>query len=63
MKANQDIRMMLKASNVLQWELADKVGYSHNYFGAKLRHELPEDEKMKMFGYIREIADERKGQS
>ena len=59
-KANQDIRTALVRAGVKQWELADKVGYSHNYFGMKLRHELPSEEKYRMFTLIQEIIDERK---
>ncbi|SCW28178.1 hypothetical protein SAMN05660484_00223 [Eubacterium ruminantium] len=59
-KANQDIKEALKKSRVKQWELADKVGLNSFYFSAKLRHELSNEEKYKLFMLIGEIVDERK---
>ena len=59
-RANADIRAAMKKSQVRQWELADKVGLTPNYFVIKLRHELPEDEKLKLFAMIQEIAEVKK---
>lgn len=61
--ANQDIRDALYKSGVKQWELADKAGLSPNYFVIKLRHELPSEEKFKLFTLIQEIVDEREVRS
>lgn len=58
-RANKDIKEALQKYNVRQWELADKIGYSHNYFCLKLRHELTSEEKLKMFDFIEQIAKER----
>ncbi|SFB86979.1 hypothetical protein [Butyrivibrio sp. YAB3001] len=57
--ANEVLKMALKESGVKQWELAKKCGYSSNYFCAKLREELPEKEKMKLFAFIQEIEEEK----
>lgn len=59
-KANEDIRKAVKESNVTLWELSDKVGLSYNYFLMKLRHELPSQEKLKLYDCIQQIIDERK---
>ncbi len=58
-RANQDIRDALKKSNVKQWELAERFGLSANYFVMKLRKELPESEKIKMFSLIQKISEEK----
>ncbi len=58
-KANQDIRDALKISGVKLWELAEKVGLSPNYFSTKLRRELDDDDKNKLFIIIQSIVDER----
>ena len=58
-KANQDIRDALKISGVKLWELAEKVGLSPNYFSTKLRRELDDDDKKKLFIIIQSIVDER----
>ena len=62
-KANQDIRMMLEKSGVRQWELADAAGFSANYFVMKLRKELPESEKLRMYALIQQIADRKEAES
>ena len=59
-KANKDIREALQKSGVKQWELAEKVGLSPNYFVTKLRRELSGEEKCRMFNFIAEILEERK---
>ncbi len=58
-KANKDIRLALEQSGVRQWELAERAGYSENHFIRKMRHELPSEEKYRMFTLIQEIIDER----
>ena len=60
-RANNDVKEALKKSGVRQWELAIKCGYSASHFVTKLRQELPEDEKLKMFSLIEEIAEEKRG--
>ena len=53
---NQDIREALVKSGVKHWELAERYGVSASWLSVRLRKELPEDEKLKMFSYIQEIA-------
>ena len=61
MRANQDIRDSAKKCNVRLWEIADKLGLSEAWFCRKMRKELPEDEKLKIFSIIGEISDIREG--
>lgn len=56
---NQDIRMALQKSKVKYWELAERYGISQSTLSVKLRKELPEDEKLKLFSLIQEIAKEK----
>lgn len=56
---NLDIRKKLKEANIKQWELADKLIISEMTLVRKLRYELPEVEKQKIFSVIEEIAVEK----
>lgn len=56
MRANQDIRERAKKSGVCQWEIAETLGISETHLCRKLRKELPEDEKQKIYGIIGELA-------
>lgn len=55
---NQDLRSYAKRHGVFLWELAEKLGTHESMLSRKLRHELPDDEKKKMFALIDEIATE-----
>ncbi len=52
-KANLDIRETLKAVNIAQWELANKLNISETTLVRRLRKELPEDEKQKILKIIK----------
>lgn len=56
---NMEIRRKLKETNVMQWQVADKLGVSEMTLVRKLRYELPEAEKQKIFSVIDEIAEEK----
>lgn len=56
---NIDIRKKLKEVNIKQWELADKLIISEMSLVRKLRYELPEEEKQKIFSAIEELATEK----
>lgn len=58
---NIDIREAAKANNVKLWEIADCLGMTDGNFSRKLRKELPENEKEKIFGIIRQKAREAVG--
>ena len=40
-------------------EIADKIGIADSSFSRKLRRELPQDEKQRIFSAIEEIAKEK----
>ena len=56
---NLDIRSKLKEANVKHWELADKLIISEMSLVRKLRYELSEAEKQKIFAIIEELATEK----
>lgn len=58
MRANLDIRAKAKGAGVKLWEIADKLGITDSNFSRKLRHELPQAEKERIFSIIEEIAKE-----
>lgn len=58
MLANADIRAKAKGAGVRLWEIADKLGITDSHFSRKLRHELPQAEKDRIFSIIEEIAKE-----
>ena len=60
---NQDVREALVKSGVKHWELAEKYGVSASWLSVKLRHELPGEEKLKLFTLIQQIVDEREVKS
>ena len=56
---NQDIRVTAKLKGVKLWEICDKLGISEPTMTRKLRHELSQEEKEKIFSIIDEIAKEK----
>lgn len=55
---NQDIRRTAAGAGVKLWQIADALGIADCSFSRKLRKELPQDEKEKIFSIIRQIAKE-----
>lgn len=55
---NVDIRQTAKNSGVKLWQIADSLGIADSNFSKKLRRELPDEEKQKIFEIIREISAE-----
>ncbi len=51
-RANQDIREAIAAKKIKVWQLADLLGISENTLIRKLRHELPDEEKKRVFEVI-----------
>ncbi len=56
---NSDIRARAKSKRVYLWEIANKLGVSEMTLTRRLRRELSEDEKQRIFSFIDEIAKER----
>lgn len=57
--ANTDIRATAKAKNVRLWEVAEYLKISDPTMTRKLRKELPDTEKQRIFKIIDNIAAER----
>ena len=55
---NQDIRRTAAGAGVKLWQIADALGIADASFSRKLRKELPQEEKEKIFSIIRELAQE-----
>lgn len=58
MRVNLDIRAAAKSAGVRMWELADHLNISEPTVTRKLRHELTQAEKDRIFSIIEEIAKE-----
>lgn len=56
--SNQDIRRTAAGAGVKLWQIADASGIADCSFSRKLRKELPQEEKEKIFSIIRELSQE-----
>ena len=57
---NKEIRIKAKEKGVKLWEIAEALKIQESGFSRKLRHELPEDEKIKILAIIDSIFESRK---
>lgn len=55
---NQDIRRTAAGSGVKLWQIADALGITDSSFSRKLRKELPQEEKEKIFSIIQKLSRE-----
>lgn len=55
---NQDIRHTATEAGVKLWQIADALGMADCSFSRKLRKDLPQDEKAKIFAIIQRLAKE-----
>lgn len=55
---NQDIRETAEKSGVRLWQIAEALGVADCNFSRKLRRELPQEEKEKIFSIIEKLAQE-----
>ena len=53
--ANNDIRTRAEKAGVRLWQIAEKMGINDGNFSRKLRRELPQEEKEKIFHIIDEL--------
>lgn len=53
---NIDVREAAGCAGVKLWQIADVLGISDSSFSRKLRKELPEAEKQKIFSIIEKLA-------
>ena len=51
-----DIRIKAQTAGVKLWQIADELGIADGNFSRKLRKELSEEEKAKIFNIIDSIA-------
>lgn len=54
----QDIRRAAGSRCVKLWQIADALGIADSAFSRKLRKELPQEEKEKIFAVIESLAKE-----
>lgn len=55
---NIDVRHAAAGSGVRLWQVADALGIADAQLSRKLRKELPDEEKQKIFEIIRNISAE-----
>ena len=55
---NQDIRRTAAGAGVKLWKIADALGITDSSFSRKLRKELPQEEKEKIFSIIQKLSRE-----
>ena len=55
---NLDVRRAAAGSGVRLWQVADALGIADAQLSRKLRKELPDEEKQKIFEIIRNISAE-----
>lgn len=55
---NQEIRKAIEKSNIKYWQVAEKYGITDGNFSRKLRKELKQEEKEKIFNIIIDLEKE-----
>ena len=55
---NKDVRNTAAGCGVRLWQIAEALGIADCSFSRKLRKELAEDEKQRIFGIIEDLAKE-----
>ena len=55
---NQDIRRTAAGAGGKLWQIADALGIAGCNFSRKLRKELPQEQKEKIFSIIRKLSQE-----
>ncbi len=58
---NLDIRQKATEANIRFWQIAEKLGISDGNFSRKLRKELPDTTKKKIFSIIEILKTEMAG--
>lgn len=57
MTVNFEIKKAAKQAGVCLWQVAEALGIPDHEFSRKLRHELPQAEKERIFTIISKIAE------
>ena len=55
---NQDIRQTATELSVRLWQIADALGITDSSSSRRLRKELPQEEKEKIFSIIQKLSQE-----
>lgn len=55
---NIDVRRVAAGSGVRLWQVADALGIADAQLSRKLRKELPDEEKQKIFAIIKKLSQE-----
>ena len=55
---NQDVRRKAAGAGLKLWEVAQEIGLSDSSFSRKLRQELPQEQKEKIFDAICKLSRE-----
>lgn len=58
---NDEIRKAAKIANVRLWQVAEEIGISDFTLSRRLRHELPQKEKVEMLKAIQSVAARQGG--
>lgn len=58
-KKNIDVRTAMLLADIRQYEVADAIGVTEQYFSQLLRHELSTDKKDAIMDVINQIKAER----
>ena len=56
---NKDVRNEIKATGLYLWQVADALGLNDGNFSRKLRHELPDEEKVRIRAIVAELTAQR----
>ena len=59
---NQDIRSKAARAGIRLWEIAARLGMTDSNFSRKLRNELPDEEKQRIFSIIHDIREGRENE-
>ena len=57
-KRNQELRDRMKAKNVFNWELAEKLGVAESTIYRWMRHQMDDKQMAKMLAIVDTIAEE-----
>ena len=55
---NQDVRRAAAGAGIKLWQIADALGIADCSLSRKLRKELPQEEKEKIFSIIQQLTEE-----
>lgn len=55
---NNEVRRAIRLSGFYFWQVAEKLGMTDSSFSRKLRKELSEDEKQRVYGALKELEKE-----